>query len=86
VAGQTEAKTASPAGQPAEGEALTGRAAPMTNDDVLKLVAGGVGEEVILTKIHASNTAFALDADSILRLKNAAASDRLLAAMLEGSK
>lgn len=72
---------ASPAGT------LTGRApAPMTNEDVLKLVSGSVGEDVIITKIRASRRAFVLDADSILRLKGAGASDRVLAAMLEGSK
>jgi hypothetical protein len=73
--------------QSAAVEASTARAAaPMTNEDVLKLVSAGLGEEFILIKIRASPTSFALDTDSIVRLKSAGVSERVLAAMLEGSR
>jgi hypothetical protein len=59
---------------------------PMTNEDVLKLVAAGIGEEVILTKIRSGSTAFALDTESILQLRKAGVSDAVLSAMLVGTK
>lgn len=55
----------------------------MTNDDVIKLVAAGVAEDVIVARIKNSQTAFALDTDSLVNLKKAGVSDRLLTAMLE---
>ena len=59
---------------------------PMTNDDVLKLVAAGIGEEVILTKVRSGPTAFALDTDRILQLRKAGVSDLVLSAMFVGTK
>ena len=58
---------------------------PMTNEDVLKLVAGGVGEYIILAKIKAGPTAFVLDTDHILELKRAGVPEHVLAAMLPGN-
>jgi hypothetical protein len=59
---------------------------PLTNDDVLKLVAAGVGEDVVISRIQASPSAFKLEADDILALKKAGVGDRILAAMIEASK
>jgi hypothetical protein len=59
---------------------------PVTNDDVVKLVAGGLGDEVIITKIHRGPTAFALDADNMLQLRKAGVSEAVLRAMLESTK
>lgn len=67
-------------GGPVEDSAASSR---MTNDDVVKLVAGGVSEDVILARIKSSQTAFALDADALVALKKAGVSDRVVTAMLE---
>jgi len=58
---------------------------PMTNQDVERLASAGLGEDVILAKIHSGPTDFSLETDSILRLKEAGVSDRVLAAMIEAS-
>lgn len=59
---------------------------PMTNEDVLKLVSGGLGEDVILTKIRQGPTAFTMDTDSILQLRKAGVSDEVLRTMLESAR
>jgi len=59
---------------------------PVTNEDVLKLVAGGLGDDVIITKIRRGPTAFTLDADSMLELRKAGVSEAVLRAMLESTK
>ncbi len=59
---------------------------PMTNEDVLKLVGAGIGDEVILTRIRSGPTAFALDTDGIVQLRKAGVSDAVLSAMLVGTK
>jgi hypothetical protein len=59
---------------------------PVTNEDVVKLVAGGLGDEVIITKIRRGPTAFTLDADSMLQLRRSGVSEVVLRAMLESTK
>jgi hypothetical protein len=50
--------------------------------DILKLHAAGVGDDVIVAKIHASGEVFSLDVDEIVRLKRAGLSDRVLAELV----
>jgi len=59
---------------------------PVTNEDVLKLVAGGVGDEVVLAAINRGPTSFALDTESILQLRKGGVSETVLKAMLESTK
>jgi hypothetical protein len=59
---------------------------PLTNEDIVKLVTAGVGEDVILPKIQATPAAFRLETDDILALKKAGVSDRIVTAMIEASK
>jgi hypothetical protein len=59
---------------------------PMTNEDVIKLVDAGIGEDVIIAKVRASECRFQLEADDLVALKKAGVSDRVLAAMMEPRK
>ena len=54
----------------------------MRNEDVLKLAAGGLGDDLIIAKIRNSPTAFVLDTDAMLALKKAGISDQVLSAMI----
>lgn len=58
----------------------------MVNEDVLKLVAAGIGEDVIVAAIRASRTRFQLGADDLAGLKNTGISDRVMIAMIEASR
>ena len=64
----------------------TGKPSALTNEDVLKLVTAAIGDDVILAKIKSSPSQFQLDTDSIVALKKAGASDRVIAAMIEASR
>ena len=56
------------------------------NDDVVKLLSAAVGDDVIIAKINSSSCQFLMDTDSIIALKKAGASDRVISAMLGASK
>ncbi|MEX2317274.1 MAG: VWA domain-containing protein [Pirellulales bacterium] len=56
-------------------------AAPVTYEDVLKLVNTGLDESAILARLEKSPTNFTLDAKQVEELKQAGASDKLLAAL-----
>lgn len=60
---------------------------PVTNDDVVKLVAGGLGDEVIITKIRrAVPPRSRWTRASMLQLRPAGLSEAVLRAMLESTK
>ena len=40
----------------------------LTNDSIVKMLAGGVDEEIVIAKINSSAAAFTMDADSLIRL------------------
>jgi hypothetical protein len=54
----------------------------LTNDSVMKMVAGGVDEATVIAKIKSSPAAFTLDADSLIRLKSANVPPAVVRAML----
>jgi len=56
--------------------------AVLTNDSVMKMLAGGVDEEIVIAKINSSAAAFTLDADSLIRLKSANVPSAVVRAML----
>jgi hypothetical protein len=56
-------------------------AGPVTNVDVEKLLAAGIGEEVILNAIAGGEPAFDTSADALIALKQKGASPRVLAAI-----
>lgn len=57
-------------------------AGPLTNDDVLKMVGRGLAESTILTVIQASPSNFDVSVASILALKKAGASEKVIDAVL----
>ena len=53
-------------------------AAPMTNDDVIKMVKGGLGEATVLQAIDAAEPAFDTSPDGLVKLKQSGASDAVI--------
>lgn len=53
-------------------------AAPMTNEDVIKMVKGGLGEEIVIQTIQSSEPKFDTSPDGLLKLKEGGASDRII--------
>jgi hypothetical protein len=58
----------------------------LTNEDVLRLIDGGLGDEVIIAKIQRSQTGFRVQTDDLIQLKKAGVSDRILTAMIEATQ
>ncbi len=54
----------------------------LTNDDIIKLVASGLGSQVIVDKIHHSTCAFDMDTNALVALKKAHVPDRVIDAMV----
>lgn len=54
----------------------------LTNDSIVKMLSGGVDEEIVIAKINSSGAAFTLDTDSLIRLKSANVPPAVLRAML----
>src|ERR1700688_137080 len=55
---------------------------PLTNEGIIKMVKGGLGEDIIVTVIERQPGTFSITADDLIRLKQAGATDKILAAML----
>jgi len=59
--------------------------APITNDDVIQLVKGGIGDDLIVARIQqTSDRAFDLSTKGMLDLKAAGVSERLMTIMIGG--
>jgi hypothetical protein len=56
--------------------------APMTNQDVVKLVKAKVSDDLIIAKIKQSKTKFDVSVDALVALKEAGVSDNLIAVMM----
>jgi len=56
---------------------------PLTNDDVLKLVKQGFGDDVIVAMIEANDTAFDVSISGLTALKDAGISNAVMSAMLK---
>jgi hypothetical protein len=54
----------------------------LTNDGVMKLVKAGLGDEVVLNMIASQPGRYALDADSIVALKQGGVPDKILSAII----
>lgn len=55
----------------------------LTNETVVTMVKAGLGEELILSKLKASQTQFDVSTDSILKLKREGVSDKIIQTMIE---
>lgn len=58
--------------------------AQVTKEDLKKLTAAGVSEEVIISYVKANGGVARLSADDLIELKQAGASEKLLASVLSG--
>jgi hypothetical protein len=54
----------------------------LTNDAVIKLVKAGLGEDLIVGMINSQPGQYSVDANSVIALKNAKVSDKVIAAMM----
>lgn len=62
----------------------TAKPAVMTNDDVIGLASAGMGDDIILTKIHAASaTAFDTSVDGLKALKAAGVSSTVIRVMID---
>jgi hypothetical protein len=66
---------------PARAHAQAG--APMTNDDVIKMVQAKLPDAVVVAKIKSSTCKFDTSADTLIKLKQVGVSDAVLQAMAE---
>lgn len=59
---------------------------PLTNSDIVRMVTAGLGDQVILKKIEASNAQFSVSSEDLTALKAAGVSDAVLLAMLDKAR
>lgn len=59
-------------------------AAPLTNADIAKLLAAGLGESAVVATIRSNGGSFDTSADALIALKRAGASDAVIQAILAG--
>lgn len=55
----------------------------LTSQDVMKLVASGLPDSVVLTAVETNHRAFDVSPANLLKLKQAGVSEKVVAAMLE---
>ena len=60
-------------------------AAALSNEDVVKLVSAGIGEDVVIAVIRESQTRFSVGTEQLAELRDAGVSDQVLAVMREDS-
>lgn len=61
---------------------LAALAAPMTNDDVIKMVKGGLGEATVLQAIEGAEPGFDTSPDGLVKLKQGGVSDAVIQKIL----
>jgi outer membrane lipoprotein SlyB len=57
---------------------LAAHAAPMTNDDVIKMVKGGLADATVIQAIEAAEPAFDTSPDGLVKLKQGGVSDAVI--------
>ena len=55
----------------------------LNNDDIIKMMEAGIGDELIISRIRNTQCVFHLETDSIVALKKAGVSDAVLGEMLQ---
>jgi len=58
--------------------ALAAFAAPMTNEDVIRMVKGGLGEATLMQAIDGAEPGFDTSPDGLVRLKQGGVSDKVI--------
>jgi hypothetical protein len=72
--------------QAVDGPLTTHKAAAMNNDSVMKMAKAGLGDELIVETINTQPGTYVTDADSLVILKGAGVSDRVITAMINKSR
>jgi len=57
--------------------------APLTNQDIVRMIRAGISQETILVLVRSSPSAFQMDPDSVIALKEQGLSDEVIRAMAE---
>ena len=57
-------------------------AAPMTNEDVIKMVKGGLGEVTVIQAINTGEPGFDTSADGLVKLKQSGVSDKVIQSIM----
>ena len=60
-------------------------AAPMTNDDVIKMVKGGLSEEIVIQSVNTSEPKFDTSPDGLVQLKQGGVNDRIIQQIMNRS-
>lgn len=79
IAQETQPVTSPASASKAENPALT-------NDDIIKLLAAGIGEPAIIAKIKSSPSQFDLSTDHLIALSSKGVTSNILAAMLDSAR
>jgi hypothetical protein len=66
---------------PSLAQSAQGRAAPLKNDDIVKMVQAGLDDTIIITKIKSSQCDFDTSTDALISLKKRGVSNAVLTAM-----
>jgi hypothetical protein len=59
--------------------------AGLTNDSILKMVKAGLSEDIVVSIIKGQPASYTIGPDELLALKEAGVSDKILAAMIDGT-
>jgi hypothetical protein len=65
------------------GAALAIAQTALTNDSIVKMVKGGLSDDVVVTTIKAQMAEYSTNPDGLIALKTAGVSDRVIAAMVD---
>jgi hypothetical protein len=77
---------ATEAPQPVDGPLTAAKTPAMNNDSVLKMVKAGLGDDLVIQTINTQSGQYVTDADSLVTLKTAGVSDRVITAMINKSR
>jgi hypothetical protein len=72
--------------QTVDGPLTATKAPAMNNDSVLKMVKAGLGDDLVIQTINTQPGQYVTDADSLVTLKTAGVSDRVITAMINKSR
>jgi len=72
--------------QPVDGPLTSTKAPAMNNESVLKMAKAGLGDDLIIETINTQPGQYVTDADSLVTLKGAGVSDRVITAMVNKSR
>ncbi len=72
--------------QAVDGPLTPAKPAVMNNDSIIKMVKVGLGDDLILQSINLQPGNYTTDADSLVTLKTAGVSDRVISAMINKSR